>query len=81
MDYAKMRAIAEEKLSDYPATGIRHYMIVAPPTGTIEVHSEPCVGRYPHKEPYIFGDVVPFGPWRVETADFRRYGKPGDGEG
>ncbi|MFF8641945.1 hypothetical protein [Streptomyces sp. NPDC015345] len=56
-------------------------MIVAPRTGTIEVHSEPCVGRYPRKEPYIFGDVAPFGPWRLETIDLRRYGKPGDGEG
>ncbi|AZM55333.1 hypothetical protein DMA15_24480 [Streptomyces sp. WAC 01529] len=67
-----------EKLSDYPAMGIGHYMIVDPRTGTIEVHSEPCSGRYLNKEPYIFGDVVPFGPWTVETAGFRRYGKPGD---
>lgn len=66
-----------EKLTEYPAMGIDHYMIVDPRTGTIEVHSEPCAGRYGNKEPYIFGDTVPFGPWSVETAAFRRYGKPG----
>ncbi|MGW6062223.1 Uma2 family endonuclease [Streptomyces sp. NPDC055189] len=66
-----------EKLTDYPAMGIKHYMIVDPRTGTIEVHSEPCAGRYGHKEPYIFGDEVSFGPWTVRTAEFRRYGRPG----
>ncbi|MEU4009195.1 Uma2 family endonuclease [Streptomyces pseudogriseolus] len=29
----------DEKLADYPAMGIPHYMIVHPRTGTIEVHS------------------------------------------
>ncbi|MDG9721515.1 Uma2 family endonuclease [Streptomyces sp. DH41] len=66
-----------EKLADYPAMGIPHYMIVDPRTGTIEVHSEPCGGRYSRKEPYIFGDSVPFGPWTVETSEVRRYGKDG----
>ncbi|MFE2434379.1 Uma2 family endonuclease [Streptomyces sp. NPDC059409] len=67
----------DEKLADYPAMGIPHYMIVDPRTGTIEVHSEPCKGRYSNKEPYIFGDSVPFGPWTVETSEFRRYGRDG----
>ncbi|MEU4873688.1 Uma2 family endonuclease [Streptomyces sp. NPDC021608] len=67
-----------EKLADYPSMGIPHYMIVDPRTGTVEVHSEPCAGRYSHLESYIYGDKVPFGPWTVETADFRRYGKAGD---
>ncbi|MFE1237759.1 Uma2 family endonuclease [Streptomyces tendae] len=67
----------DEKLADYPAMGIPHYMIVDPRTGTIEVHSEPCKGRYGSKEPYIFGDAVPFGPWTVETSEFRRYGRDG----
>lgn len=66
-----------EKLDDYPAMGIGHYMIVDPRTGTIEVHSEPCNGRYTRKEPYIFGDAVPFGPWTVDTSEFRRYGRAG----
>ncbi|MEV4040944.1 Uma2 family endonuclease [Streptomyces umbrinus] len=65
------------KLTEYPAMGIAHYLIVDPRTGTIEVHSDPCRDRYQHKEPYIFGDTVPFGPWTVETAAFRRYGKAG----
>ncbi|MFJ4643503.1 Uma2 family endonuclease [Streptomyces bobili] len=67
-----------EKLADYPAMGIPHYLIVDPRTGTVEVHSEPCMGRYTRKDPYIYGDKVPFGPWTVETADFRRYGKAGN---
>ncbi|MEU8654609.1 Uma2 family endonuclease [Streptomyces sp. NPDC048737] len=68
-----------EKLSDYPAMGIPHYLIVDPRTGTVEAHSEPCRGRYTRKDPYIYGDKVPFGPWTVDTADFRRYGRAGDG--
>ncbi|MET7481420.1 Uma2 family endonuclease [Streptomyces sp. NPDC005648] len=67
-----------EKLAEYPAMGIAHYLIVDPRTGTIEVHSEPCGDRYRHKDPYIFGDTVPFGSWRLETASFRRYGKAGN---
>ncbi|MBE8469607.1 Uma2 family endonuclease [Streptomyces justiciae] len=70
-----------EKLAEYPAMGIAHYLIVDPRTGTIEVHSDPCKNRYSRKDPYIFGDAVPFGPWTVETADFRRYGKAGNGVG
>ncbi|WP_190014086.1 Uma2 family endonuclease [Streptomyces lucensis] len=67
-----------EKLADYPAMGIAHYLIVDPRTGTIEVHSDPCRGRYTAKDPYIFGDSVPFGPWTVDTSAFRRYGRAGD---
>ncbi|WP_327656401.1 Uma2 family endonuclease [Streptomyces sp. NBC_00483] len=67
-----------DKLADYPAMGIEHYLIVDPRTGTIEVHSDPANSRYLSKEPYIYGDTVPFGPWTVDTADFRRYGKAGD---
>ncbi|MGP4005526.1 Uma2 family endonuclease [Streptomyces sp. 4N124] len=70
-----------EKLTEYPAMGIAHYMIVDPRTGTIEVHSDPCKNRYGSKEPYIYGDSVPFGPWTVETSAFRRYGKAGNGTG
>ncbi|MEU9402205.1 Uma2 family endonuclease [Streptomyces sp. NPDC048242] len=66
-----------EKLAEYPAMGIAHYLIVDPRTGTIEVHSDPCKGRYARKDAYIFGDTVPFGPWLIDTADFRRYGKVG----
>ncbi|NEY32716.1 Uma2 family endonuclease [Streptomyces sp. PRKS01-65] len=70
-----------EKLADYPAMGIPHYMIVDPRTGTIEVHSDPCKAGYSRKEPYIFGDAVPFGAWTVETSAFRRYGRPDAGRG
>ncbi|WP_093781456.1 Uma2 family endonuclease [Streptomyces sp. yr375] len=64
-----------DKLAEYPAMGIAHYLIVDPRTGTIEVHSDPCKDRYQHKDPYIFGDTVPFGPWTLETAAFLRYGR------
>ncbi|MEV7501229.1 Uma2 family endonuclease [Streptomyces sp. NPDC093018] len=67
-----------EKLADYPAMGIAHYLIVDPRTGTIEVHSDPCKGRYMRKDSYIYGDSVPFGPWSVDTSAFRRYGKAGN---
>ncbi|MGI5375642.1 Uma2 family endonuclease [Streptomyces sp. CA-251387] len=66
-----------EKLADYPAMGIAHYLIVDPRTGTIEVHSDPCKGRYTRKDAYIYGDVVPFGPWAITTSEFRRYGRAG----
>ncbi|MEH0418760.1 Uma2 family endonuclease [Streptomyces sp. B21-083] len=67
-----------EKLTEYPAMGIAHYMIVDPRTGTIEVHSDPCKGRYQRKDPFIFGDSVPVGPWTAETHAFRRYGRAGN---
>ncbi|MEI5103671.1 Uma2 family endonuclease [Streptomyces sp. PmtG] len=66
-----------EKLSEHPAMGIEHYMIVDPRTGTVEVHTEPCGSHYRKKAPYIFGDRVPVGPWTVDTSDFRRYARPG----
>ncbi|MFI5853533.1 Uma2 family endonuclease [Streptomyces parvulus] len=65
----------DEKLADYPAMGIPHCMIVDPRTDTIQVRSDPCKGRYNSKERYIFGDMVPFGPWTVKTAEFHRYGR------
>ncbi|MFJ9564420.1 Uma2 family endonuclease [Streptomyces fuscichromogenes] len=67
-----------EKVSEYPAMGIAHYMIVDPRKGTIEVRSEPCGNCYQRMDPYIYGDLVPFGPWQVETSAFRRYGKAGN---
>ncbi|MFB6552964.1 Uma2 family endonuclease [Streptomyces sp. NPDC056405] len=67
----------DEKLADYPAMGIPHYMIVDPRTCMIQVHSDPYRGRYSRREPYIFGDRVPFGPWTVRTAEFRGYGREG----
>ncbi|MFJ9178145.1 Uma2 family endonuclease [Streptomyces sp. NPDC102360] len=70
-----------DKLADYPAMGIQHYLIVDPRAGTLEAHTDPADGRYRSSKPYIYGDTVPFGPWTVDTADFRRYGKAGDRDG
>ncbi|MYW68990.1 Uma2 family endonuclease [Streptomyces sp. SID8379] len=66
-----------DKLADYPAMGIAHYLIVDPRTGTIDAHSDLSDGRYRSKESYIYGDRVPLGPWAVETGDFRRYERAG----
>lgn len=62
-----------EKLSDYRAMGIDHCLLVDPGTGTIQVHAEPCEDRHQRDVPYVFGESVPFGPWTVESAEFRRY--------
>ncbi|MEU2713450.1 Uma2 family endonuclease [Streptomyces sp. NPDC007205] len=67
-----------ERLADYAAMSIPHCLIVDPRTATVEVHSDPCKGRYVRKESYIFGDWVSFGPWTVDTSGFRRYGKAGN---
>ncbi|MFJ6724477.1 Uma2 family endonuclease [Streptomyces sp. NPDC091281] len=64
--------------SDYAALGVPRHLIADPRTGTVDVHSAPRHGRYARKESYIYGEDVPFGPWTVATADFRRYGKAGD---
>ena len=69
-----------EKLCEYPMMGIPDYMVVDPCTGTIEGHSAPCGNRYSEKDPYIFGDMVPFGPWTVDTSAFRRYGRDRDAD-
>lgn len=67
-----------EKLADYPAMGIDRYMIVDPRNGTITVHDELCHGIYRNSQSYIFGDLVGFGAWTIDTSAFRRYGKSGD---
>ncbi|WP_406006934.1 Uma2 family endonuclease [Streptomyces sp. NBC_00637] len=64
-----------DKFAEYPAMGIAHCLIVDPRTGHTEVHSTPCKDRYQQKEPHIFGDTVPFGPWTLETAGSHRYGR------
>lgn len=37
------------------------------------------MNRHTRKEPYIFGDSVPFGPWTVGPSASRRYGQAGNG--
>ncbi|WP_327710698.1 Uma2 family endonuclease [Streptomyces sp. NBC_00464] len=67
-----------EKMADYPAMKIGLYLIVDPRDGTIAVYDDPCHGAYRNREPYIFGDIVRFGAWSIDTSAFRRYGKIGD---
>ncbi|MGW7819177.1 Uma2 family endonuclease [Streptomyces puniciscabiei] len=67
-----------ERPADYAAMHIPHCLVADPFTGTVVAHSDPCHGRYTRKDPYIYGDSVAFGPWTVDTSEFRRYGKPGN---
>ncbi|MER7836597.1 hypothetical protein ABTY98_11935 [Streptomyces sp. NPDC096040] len=74
MDYVKMRAIAEE-LDAFAERLEGAWSVEIGPSGPV---LDPCKGRCIRKDPYIYGDSVPFGPWTVETSAFRRYGKAGD---
>lgn len=65
-----------DKMEDYPAMRIPLYLLVDPRRGTIEVHSDPEVGRYQQSVPYIFGDTVALGPWTIDTSRFPRYQDP-----
>lgn len=66
-----------EKAADYPAMGIPLYLLVDPRKGLVYTYADPRPGsegpRYGSVQPYVFGDRVPFGPWTVDTADFKRY--------
>ncbi|MCC3770726.1 Uma2 family endonuclease [Streptomyces sp. UNOC14_S4] len=66
-----------EKAADYPAMGIPLYLLVDPRKGLVYTYADPVPGsngpRYASVLPYVFGDRVPFGPWTVDTADFKRY--------
>ncbi|MFJ6697008.1 Uma2 family endonuclease [Streptomyces sp. NPDC091272] len=66
------------KLRDYPRMGVPEYVIVDPRNGTVTVHSGPdAAGGEPRyadaRRHYKFGDVVPVGPWAIDTAKFPRY--------
>ncbi|WP_369205434.1 Uma2 family endonuclease [Streptomyces sp. PU-14G] len=67
-----------EKMVEYPAMGIAHYLLVDPRKGTIEMRSSPEGNRYQHAASYIYGDPVTFGPWKLDTSGFRRYREPGE---
>lgn len=64
----------EEKVTDYKAMGIAHYLIVDPRSGTGAIHSLPDY-REPVK--FSFGDTVTLGPWTpgpLDTSVLRTYG-------
>ncbi|SEM48917.1 Uma2 family endonuclease [Streptacidiphilus jiangxiensis] len=67
-----------DKVADYPAMGIPHYLLVDPRKGLVFTYEAILPGpdgpRYDRVRDYVFGDTVPFGPWRIDTSAFRRYG-------
>ena len=66
-----------EKVADYPAMGIPLYLLVDPRKGVVFTYEDVLPGsdgpRYALVREYAFGDTVPFGPWRIATADFKLY--------
>lgn len=63
-----------DKVADYAAMGIPHYVLVDPRDGTGIVHSLP---GYPQRAPFVFGDTVTVGPWKLDTSVLLTYGPPG----
>ncbi|TQF05108.1 Uma2 family endonuclease [Kitasatospora acidiphila] len=61
----------ENKVRDYAAMGIPHYLLVDPRDGTGIVHSEP---KYASREKFTFGDQVTVGPWTIDTSELMTYG-------
>jgi Uma2 family endonuclease len=62
------------KVVDYAAMGIPHYVIVDPRDGTGVVHSLP---GYPQRTPFVFGDTVSVGPWKLDTSVLYTYAPAG----
>lgn len=62
-----------DKVEDYSAMGIPHYVIVDPRDGTGIVHSLP---GYRQRTAFVFGDTVSVGPWKLDTSVLLTYGPP-----
>ncbi|GAA1224024.1 Uma2 family endonuclease [Kitasatospora nipponensis] len=60
-----------DKVADYAAMGIPHYLLVDPRDGTGIVHSQP---NYRSRTPFAFGDRIIVGPWTIDTGDLLTYG-------
>ncbi|GAA2130727.1 hypothetical protein GCM10009760_03630 [Kitasatospora kazusensis] len=60
----------ENKVRDYAAMGIPHYLLIDPRDGTGIVHSTP---HYASREKFAFGDTITVGPWSVDTSVLRTY--------
>ena len=61
-----------EKVDDYSAMGIPHYVLIDPRDGTWYVHSLP---GYPQRTPFVFGDTVSVGPWKLDTSVLLTYAR------
>ncbi|MDH6140747.1 MULTISPECIES: Uma2 family endonuclease [Kitasatospora] len=61
----------ENKVRDYAAMGIPHYLLIDPRDGTGIVHSQP---KYASREKFTFGDQITVGPWTIDTSELMTYG-------
>jgi Uma2 family endonuclease len=68
----------QDKIRDYPAMGIPHYLIIDPRNGTAHHHWRIVTmdGRltYDNHVAYVFGDKIPVGDWTIDTTGLPRYG-------
>jgi hypothetical protein len=66
-----------DKVRDYAAMSIPHYLLVDPRKSTLTVFTDPGPGpegpRYRAQHDYAFGDTVTVGPWSLPTTDLRPY--------
>lgn len=60
----------EDKVRDYAAMGVPLYLLVDPRKGTGIVHDLP---GYASRTPFVFGDTVTVGPWRIDTSGLPTY--------
>ncbi|MFE0464241.1 Uma2 family endonuclease [Kitasatospora sp. NPDC058965] len=63
----------DDKVRDYAAMGIPHYLLVDPRDGTGIVHSQP---GYTSREKFVFGDRIAVGPWTIDTDSLLTYAAP-----
>lgn len=61
------------KLRDYPAMGIRDYLLVDPREGVVIHHFGPERGAYANTLKYTFGDVIEIDDWTLDTSKFVHY--------
>jgi Uma2 family endonuclease len=66
-----------DKVADYPAMGIPHYLIIDPRDGTARHHWQIVTdnGRptYLNQVSYLFGDTIPIDHWTIDTTDLPQY--------
>lgn len=66
-----------EKVHDYAAMAIAHYLVVDPRKSTLTAFSDPgptAAGpSYRAQHDYAFGSPVTVGPWTLQTTELRPY--------
>jgi Uma2 family endonuclease len=66
-----------DKVRDYAAMGIGHYLLIDPRKSTLTVFTDPGPSpdgpRYRARHDYAFGAPVAVGPWTLATTELRPY--------